>query len=355
MSEVGRRAGVSAATVARVIYSNGYVGGETRERVQSAIRATGYRPNIVARGLRTQRSFTIGHVISEITRNPFFVHVARSLESEAFRVGYKMFLFNHRESAEDEKVGVERFVERRVDAVIFNHAVDAANLEILRDAGIPVIEIEREAATDTHAIAFDTRAGVLEGMRHLIELGHRRIAFIGGDPSLYARSAVRPRSVEEERVDAYRGALREAGLPVDEELIGLGLYYRIDDGSNIEGYREMRRLLALGDPPTAVFTSCDTIASGALRAIYTARLRVPDDISVVGFDDTLAQMLTPPLTSVAQPLAELGSHALRIALAAIEDGTLERQTVTLTPKLVVRESTGPVPTSRGAGLVSSKR
>src|SRR5258708_13191034 len=111
--EVGRRAGVSATTVARVIYSNGYVGEETRTRVEAALKSTGYRPNIMARGLRTQRSFTIGHVFSEMMHNPFFVHVARCLEREAVRVGYKMFILNHNESIEEERLGVERFLQRR--------------------------------------------------------------------------------------------------------------------------------------------------------------------------------------------------------------------------------------------------
>jgi LacI family transcriptional regulator len=348
MIEVGRRAGVSAATVARVIYSNGYVAQATRARVEAALKSTGYRPNVMARALRTQRSFTIGHVLNEITCNPFFVHVARSLESEALRVGYKMFLFNHNEDVEVERLGIERFIERRVDAVIFNRALSLANLDLLRAAGIPVIEIEREATGTTHSVVVDNPAGVAEGIRLLLALGHRRVGFIGGDPAIYPHSGVRPRSIEEERLASYRDTLRQAGAAVEPELIRLGHYFHIaDGGSNIEGYRHMRALLALPHRPTAVFAACDILAAGALRAIYEARLRVPDDISVLGFDDTMAPHLTPPLTTIAQPMAEMGRHALRIALAAIADPAMARETVTLKPHLVVRESTGPAPAAAG--------
>ena len=126
-------------------------------------------------------------------------------------------------------------------------------------------------------------------MRHLVELGHRRIAYMGGDPRLYPRSFSRGRSVEEERLDAYVQSLRKTGVSVDGRLIQLDEYVVLGpDGANVTGYRRMKALLDLPERPTAVFAGCDIMAAGALQAIYEARLRVPDDISVVGYDDTLA-------------------------------------------------------------------
>lgn len=343
LTDVAREAGVSKATVARVLSASGYVGDETRQRVEAAVRATGYRPNVVARGLRTQRSYTIGHITAEFTVNPFFAHVARSVEREALANGYKTFLYNQDGSDEHERAGVERFIERRVDAVIFTYPRDPRSIELLRAADMPVVQIERDLTDDTSAVLVDNAAGAMAGMRHLLSLGHRRIAFMGGDPVLFPRSCTRPRSVEEERLDAYVEALAGAGVSPDGELIRLGHYHEIEDGWNVAGYRHMKALLELPQRPTAVMTGCDILAAGALRAIYEARLRVPDDISVIGYDDTLAGLLSPQLTSVAQPMAELGLTAFQLALAAIENQDAVPRTITLAPRLVVRESTGPAP------------
>lgn len=346
LEEVARSAGVSTATVARVIHSNGYVAEETRARVQAVIRATGYRPNAVARGLRKQRNFTLGHMLVEITCNPFFAHVARSVEAAATSVGYKTFSYNHNQDAEMERIGVERFIERRVDAMLLTYAVSPDSIGRFTSASIPVVQIERERVRGTHAVLVDSSVGVAEAMRHLIGLGHRRIAFVGGDPALYPDAGVRPRSVEEERLDAYVDALHAAGISPDPELIRLGIYFSVvDGGSGAEGYLHTRELLALRDRPTAILAGCDVLAVGVLQALYEARLRVPDDLSVIGFDDTLAMRLAPPLTSVAQPMAELGRQAVRLAVAAIEAPGMEPTTVTLPTRLVIRQSTSSPPGS----------
>ena len=344
--DVARHAGVSRATVARVINAEGYVGEETRAKVEAAVRATGYRPNVVARGLRTQRSYTIGHIVLEIGVNPFFTHVVRAVEDEALANGYKTFLFNHNGNPDDERVAAESFIERRVDAVIFTYAQDAANVALLKAASMPVVQIERQRTGDTNAVLVDNPAGVRLAMHHLIGLGHRRIAFIGGDPALYPHAKVRPRSIEEERRDTYIACLEEAGIPIDPDLIRLGRYVKFDrDGSDIEGYRHTKALLALPERPTAIFVATDILASGALQALYEARLRVPDDVSLVGFDNTIAPHLAPKVTSVAQPMAELGLTAFQLALSAIEDPHAEPRVVTLQPNLVMRQSTGAPPSA----------
>jgi LacI family transcriptional regulator len=263
---------------------------------------------------------------------------------EAIANGYKVFLYNHNGTSEHERAGVERFIERRVDAIILTYAVDVGNLLLLKESGIPVVQIEREQTGDTHAVLVDNRAGTASAMRHLLELGHRRIAFIGGDPTRYPRSLSRGCSVEEERLEAYTGSLREAGASVDERLIQLGEYIaRSEEGSNIAGYRGMKTILKLADRPTAVVAGCDILAAGALQAIYETRLRIPDDISVVGYDDTLAASLAPRLTTVAQPMAELGRTAIQLALSEIADPEIMPKTVTLSPRLVVRDSTAAPP------------
>jgi DNA-binding LacI/PurR family transcriptional regulator len=342
--DIAQTAGVSKATAARALSSRGYVAEEARRRVTEAARRLGYRPNVVARGFRSQRSFTIGHIAHAITENPFFAHVARSVEMEAIANGYKVFLYNQNGTSEHERAGVERFIERRVDAIILTYAIDVENLTLLKEAGIPVVQIEREQTGDTHAVLVDNRAGTASAMRHLLELGHRRVAFIGGDPARYPRSLSRGCSVEEERLGMYVDSLREAGVSVDPRLIELDEYIALsEDGSNLAGYRGMKTILEEPERPTAVFVGCDILAAGALQAIYEARLRIPDDISVVGYDDTLAASLAPRLTTVAQPMADLGRTAIRLALSEIADPEIKPKTVTLSPRLVVRDSTASPP------------
>ena len=344
VSDIARAVGVSKATAARALSSKGYVAEEVRSRVAEAARTMGYRPNMVARGFRAQRSFSLGHIAHTIVENPFFAHVARSVEQEAAGHGYKVFLYNQDGTPEQERVGAERFIERRVDAVLFTYALDAKNLLLLREAGVPVVQIEREQTGYTHAVLVDNSAGAEAGMRHLLELGHRRIGFIGGDPQhpLHLRSFSRGRSVEEERLNAYFHSLRQVGAAVDERFVQLDKYYELGaDGANVAGYRCMKRILDAPDRPSAVFTSCDILAAGALQAIYEAGLRVPDDISIIGYDDTLAASLTPRLTTVAQPMSELGAAAIQLALGSIEDLDAAPKIVTLSPKLIVRHSTAP--------------
>lgn len=310
--DIARVAGVSKATVARAMSSKGYVAEDVRSRVADAARTLRYRPNVVARGFRTRRTFSLGHIAHTIVENPFFAHVARGVEQEAAAHGYKVFLYNQDGTAEHERAGAERFIERQVDAIIFTYALDAKNLLILQETGVPIVQIEREQTGDTHAVLVDNTAGAEAGMHHLLELGHRRIGYIGGDPRhpLHFRSFSRGRSVEEERVGAYMHCLQQAGVSVDERLVQLDKYYELGpDGANIAGYRCMKAIFDAPERPSAVFASCDILAAGALQAIYEAGLRVPDDISVLGFDDTLAASLTPRLTTVAQPMRELGTTA----------------------------------------------
>lgn len=338
--DIASHAGVSRATVARALSAKGYVGAEARLRIEQSARLLGYRPNVLARALRAQRSFTIGHIVHGITDNPFFAHVARSVEAEAMVRGYKVFLYNQDGSDAQERAGVERFIERHADAVIFTYARDTANLALLRSAGIPVVQIERDRDAETHAVLVDNQVGAEAAAAHLVALGHRRIAFIGGDPAIMPRSFSQPLSVEEERLAGYARVLRGSGIGVDEDLVWLGDYIQRDErGENIAGYRETRALLASRHRPTAIMTGCDVVAAGVMRALYEAQLRVPDDVSVIGFDDTLAPLLAPRLTTVAQPMVELGRTAVRFALAAIDGFADAPQRARLPTTLVVRDST----------------
>jgi len=343
LMEVARLAGVSTATVNRVLRQQGYISAESRQKVLAAVEATNYRPNIVARGLRTQRSYTIGLMLTAITVNPFFVGVAHAVEAAAIAAGYRVVIFNHGGSESYERYGVETFIAQRVDAVMFCTTASPDNIAVLEDAGIPAIELERSLTGSTRSVRVDNYVGARAAIDHLVGLGHRQIAFVGGDPAFYPRDAARQRSVEDDRLAAYRDGMAAHGLAIDKHYERLGIYYDLNaEISGVEGQQHADALMALPRPPTAIFATCDILATGVLQSLYRMGKRVPRDVSVVGFDDTIAAYLAPELTTVAQPLAALGRHGFDMALAAIE-GRETPEEIVLETSLVIRNSTGPSP------------
>jgi LacI family transcriptional regulator len=341
LKDVAAAAGVSTATVARVVHGRGYVASETREQVQSAIRTTGYQLNAVAQGLRTRRTLVLGHLLLAISPNPFFANIALGVEGEAARRGCGVIIANTQQDPELERLAVETLIRRRVDAIIFTTVRDEQTVHAAIAASIPVVQVERSRLATAPSVTIDNYQGAFEATSHLVALGHRRVAFIGEDPDRWG-AHVEPglRLIERERLDGYRDALVRHGLPIDPAFIDLGgRYYDLDHTRMVTG-----RWLDNTTPPTAIFAACDFMAAGVLQEAYARGLHVPRDLSVVGFDDTLAAQLTPPLTTVVQPMIETGRLAAAIAIEAAEAQNqspggprVER----LTTHLVVRESTEP--------------
>ena len=355
LAAVAQHAGVSTATVARVLKNEGYVREETRIRVEAAIKETSYRTNAFARGLRTNRSFMIANFLQATTRNPIFAEIARGVEEEAFRSGYTVILLNIEGNPERERVGVERMIERRVDAMIFTHAMDATHLDMAMAAGIPIVQVERLLDRPTFAISVDNYSGCLDAIRHLTQLGHRRIGFIGGDPAIYGSTGPMLRSIEQERLEGYNEGLRLAGLGSDPDLIVLARYLHPTDGSpTAYGQQGMRTLLALRERPTAVLATADLLVAGALQEVYRAGLRIPDDMSVIGYDNSIAPFLAPILTTVSQPMRAMGNAASELALSAVAARGAPR-TITFKAELQLRDSTAPVPSRTLMPSPSNKR
>ncbi|MEV0622058.1 substrate-binding domain-containing protein [Nonomuraea sp. NPDC050404] len=320
---VAELAGVSATTVSHTLNGRRPVAGETRRRVLRAIEELGYRPNTLARGLRTSRSQTIGLIIPDIT-NPFYPAVARGLQDVLGPAGYDQIISNTDGVRRAERTAIEHMIARQVDGLAF--AVFHTHAEHLLpaiEAGIPVVRLGgRQVQQGVDLIHSDDEGGAAEATRHLLGRGYRRIAFVCG-PAAEGPAA--------ERVAGYRAALADAGLPADRALVAHTEFSRAG------GARGVARLLELPEPPDAVLCANDVMAIGALDVAARRGLRVPDDLAVMGFDDIdAAGLVSPGLTTMANPAREIGRATARRLLERLHGAIGEPSTELVVPTRLVR-------------------
>jgi LacI family transcriptional regulator len=328
--EVAGRARVSPTTVSHVLNATRFVSEEIRARVLSAMAELGYRPNAVARSLRRGRTHTLGLILPD-SANPYFAELGREIEAAAFGRDHSVVLCNTEGDQRRERVYLDLLAKRQVDGLLYVPAGDRADvLRGLLHRPLPVVLVDRDlAGAPVDVVLSDKRGGARLATRHLIALGHRRIGCIGGPSSL---------AMSGRRLQGYRDALAEAGLPVDEGLVLRGDY------RPQSGWAAARSLLALADPPTAIFAANDLMAIGVLRAAGELGRRVPGDLAVVGFDDIeLASYTTPPLTTVSQSAGEVGRAAVELLLERLADPARPPVRRTLETRLVVRASCGNRP------------
>lgn len=333
MIDVARKAGVSTATVGRVLHNRGYVSEETRQRVEKAIQDADFQINLVAQSLRRQRTRTIGHILSNLLPNPFFAGVEVGVQEVAVQRGYNVMLWNAMGSEGREREGVEAFIQRQVEAIVFTTPRTSANVELALKAGLEVVQVERPVGADSHMVLVDNYVGARAAVDHLLALGHRQIGYLGrivvGSPEL----------VDNQRYRGYLDAMTAAGIDVQDQWVVLESDpYRIEDG-----YRGTQLLMAQQPHITAVLVFSDIMAAGVLQAVHDLRLRTPDDLSVIGFDNTYAPYLAPPLTTVAIPMVEVGKAAAQVAIDALENRQrkLRFYGKKLSTELIVRASTAP--------------
>jgi len=324
IKQVAKRAGVSTATVSRTI-NNLSVKPGTARRVRQAIEELKYFPNTHARSLVSGRSRMLGLIVSDIT-NPFFPELVKGFEDAATAKGYEVLLSNTEYDSSRMANAVRRMLERKVDAVaIMTSEMGASFTQQFARRDIPMVFLD-VGIVERHIsnIKVDYASGISQAVEHLFELGHRRVAFISGPPNL--KSARIRRS-------AFLKAMKNRGMG-DPAWIETG-NHRIDGG-----FQAMSRVFERKPPPTAVLASNDLTAIGALRAIRRNGLHVPDDISVVGFDDiALAEFAEPPLTTVRLPREEIAGKAFEALLASLRDISRMGVEYLISPQLVVREST----------------
>jgi LacI family transcriptional regulator len=297
----------------------------------------------VARGLRTNRSFTIGVIDCEARINPFHPEVVHAIQATALEYGYAVLSFNSTGNSLKEAMGVQRFLDQHVDGIIFYTALDPANVSAVIASGIPAVQVERPIARTGNVILIDPADGIDQAVDHLIALGHSRIAYIGGDLGTSVADDPSYESVEQTREMAFLDSLSRRGVPVPPGYIRRGPYSRDDRGAPQPGFEFMLDLISSDPRPTAVMCGSDVLAASALQAIAQAGLRVPSDISVIGFDDSIAELLTPPLCSIAQPVKELGRIAVEMIIKAINDPLTPPQRTTASTTFVRRASTAAVP------------
>ena len=331
ISDVARLANVHQATVSRALNASTehQVGRETVERVQAAARELGYTPNVMARGLRTANSMTIGIVLPDLT-NPFFPPMIRGIERELEPRGYTALLANTDDSEAMERAALASLIARRVDGLIVasGHRHYAA-LQEAYDAGIRAVLLNRDAGDVPYPLVHgDDAHGIREAVQHLVALGHRHIAHIAGPAKM---------STSVERREAFELACAE--LPEVRPVVVEAESLTIEAGFAAAG-----ALLATRERPTAIVAGNDLIALGVLRSARALGLACPRDISVVGFNDMMfAEEFTPPLTTVRVPTVEMGRVAAELLLRMIQTGELSPPSVRLPVSLVVRGSTAVVP------------
>lgn len=326
MRDVAAAAGVSVTTVSHVINGTRFVSEDLRNRVLEAMEELNYRPNILARGLRVGKTNTIGLIVPD-NSNPFFAEVSRVVEDVGFDSGYSVILCNSDGNLDKELTYIAVLVAKQVDGIIFiASSSQSEHLRLLTNEKIPVVVADREMPDlDVDLVLVDNSRGGYEATKYLLELGHRRIGCITG-PSDITPSA--------ERINAYRQALSEFNVPFEENLVVRG------DFQFEGGKRAMSQLLALPKVPSAVFICNDVMAIGAMGSIRSAGLRIPEDISIVGFDDIdQASATWPPLTTVAQPIEQMARIATELLIGRLAGSVdLERKRMVLEAKLVIRSS-----------------
>jgi LacI family transcriptional regulator len=329
MREVAERAGVSVTTVSHVVNNTRTVNPDTRSRVEEAMQMLGYQPNVLARSLRRGVTHTIGIILPD-SANPYFAEVVRGIEDTSFAQGYSVILCNSDNDLDKEHHYTNVLVEKQVDGIIFVAAgLSAENILNLQARRVPLVLVDRNVPNvQVDEVLADNQNGGWLATRHLIDLNHRSIACIAGPTGVRLSS---------ERVAGYRQALESADIVYDPKWVVEG------DFQYQSGYAAAKYLYQNQVSPSAIFACNDLMAIGAYRFAHEKKMRVPEQLSIVGFDNVrLAAYTNPPLTTVHQSKREMGTQAAKLLLERIAQQDLEPRQVILGTELVIRGSTAAV-------------
>ena len=334
IKDVARQAGVSHTTVSRALHNSSLISTQTTERIQKIASELGYHPSVAARSLKTNRSQALGVIVSHIA-DPYFSEILQGIDDVAQENGYSLFIASAQHNPTRENAIVQTMREHRVDGVILcSPYFTPEQSKRLNSYDIPIVALNNQA-TDNYrfAIYHDDVDGSRQACQHLIELGHKRIAYLG--------NAASGRTTQE-RLSGFRQAMAEAGLAVQPEFI-----HQVCGNSAEQGLEGMDYFLELTERPTALICYNDWMAVGVLKGLRRAGLRVPEDISITGFDNIMYSDYTqPPLTTIDQPKRTLGAEAALMMIEQLRADTkstpIETRIKRLKGKLIIRQSTASV-------------
>ncbi len=324
--DVAKAVDVSTQTVSAVINNKPGITIATQEKVRAAIAQLGYKPNLTARSLRTQRTQTIALMVSDIS-SPVAGNMAIAAENLAYQAGYNFLLYNTQDDVHREKFYVSSILQRSVDGVLYISARDESSVPtMLQNAGIPVVVIDRKPKNyaGPYVVLDNFQAGYLAG-KHLLSLGHRDVLHIGGPDYV---------SISSERLSGLRTAIAELSDTVNLKV------QRANNWKIESGYVAMQQILSHCEDFSGVFAAGDLLAVGAMKALHEAGRKIPGDVSLIGVDDIeISSYLNPPLTTISQSIAKMAETAMHILLGVLSDKPPVEMQVTIQPFLVERNST----------------
>ncbi|UOF90347.1 LacI family transcriptional regulator [Fodinisporobacter ferrooxydans] len=324
--DVAKEAGVSISTVSRVINNTGRIGEKTRKKVLEVVEQLNYHPSVVASALTGKRTCTIGLIIPDVA-NPFFAELSRSIEDHGRELGFNLLMCNTDNNPDTEEMYLSLLKQKSVDGIIIGTTTKNYNLlRELQKEHFPIALIAQDIPElMLDVVTVDDFLGGYMATSHLVSLGHEKIGCILGTLA---------RTSEKYRYQAYRQVLEENGLDFDEDFV-MHTDYSMEDSK-----RAALELLRSPKRPTAVFANYDSLAIGVYQAAKELGLKIPEDISVIGFDNTiLASIVDPPLTTIAQPIHEMGQQVMDLLVQEIEGRKNTKRRLVLPPELIIRNST----------------
>jgi DNA-binding LacI/PurR family transcriptional regulator len=324
--DIAKEAGVSIATVSKVINGKGRISSETRNAVFAIMERFDFQPSVIASALTGKKTFTLGLLVPDVS-NPFFAEIARAIEDQGHQLGYSVVMCNT--DNKDEKI--ERYIslllQKSVDGIIIATGIEKKEILVqLLEKGLPIVLIAREmplVAVET--VVVDDYAGGCMAANHLLQLGHKDIAILAESQKV---------SSSRERMRGFRQTMADSGLTFNEKWLKI-CDYKIEDGK-----KNALELLQGNNRPSAIFACNDLLAVGALQAAKALQINVPSELSIISFDNTiLASVTNPPLTTIAQPMEEMGKLAVNLIVEHIKGDKKAKQRIVFRPELMIREST----------------
>jgi LacI family transcriptional regulator len=327
IKDVAKAAGVSFATTSRVLGNYGYVSKEKREKVLKVAKKLNYKPHAIAKSMVTGRTKTIGFIVGDI-ENPFFSGIVRGINSVVLSEGYNLIIYTTSENLLEEQDAVAAFTERRVDGLVIasTSSKEHSHIDETIKLGIPVILVDRaldKLSADT--VIVDNIEGAYKAIKYLVELGHINIGFLSDSLDIWSNK---------QRLNGYTKALTESGICIDKNLIISGKY-TINDG-----YRSAIALINNKKKPSAIFTSNNFMTGGLLFAVKDMKIKIPEELAVIGFDDMeWYELLSPSISAVAQPVEKIGQEVAKCLLRRMLGDISPPKLISLPTKLIIREST----------------